>query len=144
MGRHSTRGIAMPQLSRLFFKTAIVFLIMGIAMGLQMAISGNHNVIAAHTHANLLGWVTMALFGTYYAFNPAKAETRFAHLQYLIYTVGITVLTPSLYVLYIGYEAAEPLAAVSSLVVFVGVLMFAAVVYGKAPKSTALPKRTLA
>jgi len=132
----------MPQLSRLFFKTAIVFLILGIAMGLQMAISGNHNVIAAHAHANLLGWVTMALFGTYYAFNPAKAETRFAHLQYFIYTAGIAVLAPSLYILYLGYEAIEPLAAISSLVVFAGVLMFAAVVYGKEPKSSALSNRT--
>src|SRR5690606_841068 len=106
-------GFGMPQLARLFFKTAIAFLIVGIAMGLQMAISGNHNVIGAHAHANLLGWVTMALFGTYYAFNPAKAETRFAKRQYWVYTTGVIVIVPSLYLMYLGYPAFEPLTAAS-------------------------------
>jgi hypothetical protein len=54
----------MPHLAGLYFKTAVVFLLIGISMGLQMAISGTHNVIGPHAHANLLGWVTMALFGT--------------------------------------------------------------------------------
>lgn len=123
----------MPHLSRLFFKTAIVFLIVGIAMGLQMAISGNHNVIGAHAHANLLGWVTMALFGTYYAFNPAKAATRMANLQYWVYTAGVVVIVPSLYLMYLGYAAFEPLTAISSLVILLGVLMFAVVIYSKEP-----------
>ncbi|MGK9053379.1 hypothetical protein [Neorhizobium petrolearium] len=128
----------MPQLARLYFKTAIVFLIVGIAMGLQMAISGNHNVIGAHAHANLLGWVTMALFGTYYAFNPAKAGTRFASLQYWVYTAGVVVIVPSLYLLYLGYGAFEPLAAISSLVILAGVLMFAVVIYSKEPSRAIL------
>lgn len=131
----------MPQLARLFFKTAIVFLIVGIAMGLQMAISGNHNVIGAHAHANLLGWVTMAIFGTYYALNPAKAETRLASLQYWVYTAGVVVIVPSLYMLYLGYAAFEPLTAVSSLVILLGVLMFAAVVYSKEPAAKVLTGR---
>ena len=129
----------MPQLARLFFKTAIVFLIVGIAMGLQMAISEDHNVIGAHAHANLLGWVTMALFGTYYAFNPAKAETRFAKIQYWAYTAGVVVIVPSLYLLYLGYPAVEPLTAVSSLVILLGVLMFAVVIYSKEPSPKVLP-----
>ncbi len=53
----------MPRISHLYFKTAILFLIFGIGMGLNMAISQDHSVIGAHAHCNLLGWVTMALFG---------------------------------------------------------------------------------
>jgi hypothetical protein len=41
-------------------------------MGIAMSISGVHNVTGAHAHANLLGWVTMAIFGVYYALAPAK------------------------------------------------------------------------
>jgi cbb3-type cytochrome oxidase subunit 1 len=80
-------------------------LIVGLAMGLQMAISGNHDVIGAHAHANLLGWVTMALFGTYYAFNPVKSETRFATAQFWTYTGAVVVMVPSLYLLYLRYPA---------------------------------------
>lgn len=123
----------MPYVSQLYFKTAIVFLILGIAMGLQMSISGVHNVIGAHAHANLLGWVTMAIFGGYFALNPAKAEGRFALLQYGVYTLGVVVMTPSLYLLLLGNPALEPLVAISSLIALAGVLMFAVVVFSKAP-----------
>lgn len=119
----------MPQIAQLFFKTAIVFLIVGIAMGLQMSISGNHNVIGAHAHTNLLGWVTMALFGGYYALNPAKAESKLATIHYWVYSVGVTALVPSLYLLLQGFVAVEPLVALSSLVIFAGVLVFAVVVF---------------
>ena len=85
----------MPRIADLYFKTAIVFLIIGIGMGLNMAISQNHTVTGAHAHANLLGWVTMAIFGGYHALNPKKAERRIAMIQYCIYTAGVAVMIPS-------------------------------------------------
>ena len=85
----------MPRVSELFFKTAIVFLILGIVAGLQMAISGDHGAFPAHAHINLLGWVTSAIFGGYYALNPAKAERRVAMIHYGLYTVGLVIMLPS-------------------------------------------------
>jgi len=119
----------MPRVSSLFFRTAIVFLIVGIAIGLHMSISQNHNVIGAHAHINLLGWVTSALFGGYYALNPAKAQGRLPLIQYGIYTVGVAVMGISLYLLLSGNAAMEPVVAVSSLVTFAGVLIFAWIVF---------------
>jgi hypothetical protein len=130
----------MPHVANLYFRTAILFLLLGILMGLQMAMSGQHNVIGPHAHANLLGWVTMAIFGGYLALNPAKAESRFAHLQFWIYAGGVVVMVPSLYLLYMGYAFMEPLVAVSSLVILVGVLMFAAIIFGKVPVAGGLTK----
>ena len=127
----------MPFIARLYFKTAIIFLIIGISMGLQMSISGVHNVTGAHAHTNLLGWVTMALFGGYYALNPAKATTRLATLQYGVFTFGTAIMVPSLYLMLSGYEALEPLVAVSSLIAFLGVILFAVVVYAKDVEATA-------
>jgi hypothetical protein len=119
----------MPAISQLFFKTAVVFLIVGIAMGLHMSMSDNHDVIGAHAHANLLGWVTSAIFGGYYALNPANAEQRLAVIHYWVYTIGVAGLVPSLYMLLKGNAAMEPLVAISSLVTFAGVLVFAVVVF---------------
>jgi VIT1/CCC1 family predicted Fe2+/Mn2+ transporter len=126
----------LPKLAELFFKTAIVFLIVGIGVGLQMSISGAHNVIGAHAHINLLGWVTSAIFGGYYALNPAKAEGRLALTHYGIYTTGVVVMIVSLYFLLLGNTALEPLVAAGSLITFVGVLVFAVVVFGKARASS--------
>lgn len=119
----------MPRIAQLYFKTAIIFLIIGIGMGLHMAISQDHTTLGAHAHNNLLGWVTMALFGCYHAFNPKKAEKRLAMLQYYVYTVGLVVLVPSLYLLLQGNMAMEPIVGISSVVVFIGVLMFAAIIF---------------
>lgn len=119
----------MPRVAELFFKTAILFLIAGIGIGLQMAISQNHNVIGAHAHINLLGWVTSAVFGGYYALNPKKAESRLALIHYGVYTIGVLAMTVSLYLLLLGNVAFEPVVAVSSIVTFVGVLIAAWIIF---------------
>jgi len=128
----------MPRLANLYFKTAICFLILGIIMGLQMSISHHYATSGAHAHSNLLGWVTMTIIGGYYALNPAKAETRLAQLQYWVYTAGVTVMIPSLYLLLGGNAAMEPLVAISSIVTFAGVLLFAGVIFTR-PKPIAEP-----
>lgn len=119
----------MPVISHLYFKTAIVFLIIGIATGLQMSITGSHHVIGAHAHANLLGWVTMALFGTFFALVPEKAQSRIAMIQYGTYTGGVVIMVPSLYFMLSGNPALEPLVAIGSLIAFAGVLLFAFLVF---------------
>lgn len=122
----------MPQVAQLFFKTAVVFLIVGMAMGLHMSISANHDVIGAHAHTNLLGWVSNALFGGYYALNPGKAESRLAAIHFWVYTLGVAAMVPALYLYLKGFAAMEPLVALTSLVTLAGVLVFAVVVF-KAP-----------
>lgn len=119
----------MPLVSRLYFRTAILFLIAGICVGLHMAMSQDHSVAGAHAHINLLGWVTSAVFGGYYALNPAKAERRLALVQYGIYTTGVAVMAPALLLMLAGNTALEPLVALSSFVVLAGVLLFAFIVF---------------
>lgn len=122
----------MPKVSDFFFKTAILWLILGIAAGLQMAISGDHGAFPAHAHINLLGWVTSAIFGGYYALNPAKAARKIAMIHYGLYNVGLVVMLPALYLMLQGNTALEPIVAVGSLIVAAAVLMFAVVVFSSA------------
>ncbi|EHS52769.1 hypothetical protein PDO_1355 [Rhizobium sp. PDO1-076] len=119
----------MPMLSIWFFRTAILFLIAGICLGLYMSITHEFAATGAHAHINLLGWVTMAIFGIYYALNPVQAASRIARLQYFIYTLGILVMAPSLFLMLSGNPAMEPLVAISSLVTFSGVLLFAFILF---------------
>lgn len=126
----------MPYVSQLYFKTAIAFLLVGILVGLQMSISHDHAVAGAHAHINLLGWVTSALFGGYYALSPAKARKRMALIQYGVYTLGVVVMTPALYFMLRGNPSLEPLVAISSLIAFAGVILFAVVVFSKEEASS--------
>jgi cbb3-type cytochrome oxidase subunit 1 len=132
----------MPRVSQLFFKTAVIFLIIGIGMGLKMSISGTHNVTGAHAHANLLGWVTMALFGSYYALNPIRAGSKLALVHFGIYTAGVTIMIPALYLMLSGLPSLVPAVAVGSVTAFLGVIVFAAIVFApvrKRPISIAHP-----
>src|SRR5690606_12173584 len=114
----------MPSLANLYFRTAILFLIAGICVGIYMSMSGNHAVVGAHAHINLLGWVTSAVFGTYLALNPAKAAGLLPRLQYGIYVLGVIVMSASLYLMLEGNAALVPVVAAASIITFVGVLLF--------------------
>lgn len=121
----------MPQISQIFFKTAVIWLIIGLAIGLQMGMSGSHTAIATHAHVNLLGWVTSALFGGYYALNPAKAQKRLAMVHYAIYTFGLVIMLPALYFMELGNPTLEPLVGIASLITFAGVLVFAVLMFSR-------------
>ena len=119
----------MPALSRFYFLTAICFLIAGILLGLKMAMTQDFSAVGAHAHINLLGWVTMSIFGTYHALNPSGASSMLAKLQACIYVLGVLVMAPALYLFLTGTQSAESVVAVASIVVFIGVLMFAAIIF---------------
>lgn len=119
----------MPKIAKMYFVTAICFLVAGILVGLKMSITRDFAAAGAHAHINLLGWVTMAIFGTFHALNPRGAGTLLAKLQYYVYTGGVIVMTPALYLLLTGNPSMEPVVGAASLVVFSGVLMFAAIIF---------------
>jgi cbb3-type cytochrome oxidase subunit 1 len=111
------------------FVAAALAALTGMGLGMYMGLSHNFALAPAHAHINLLGWVTMAIFGIYYALNPVQATSRIARLQYFVYTLGILVMAPSLFLFLTGNTAMEPLVAISSLVTFSGVLLFAFILF---------------
>jgi hypothetical protein len=56
--------------SVLSFQAAVLFIVAGMIWGLEMAISNDHSAMPAHAHLNLLGWVSLFLFGIYYQAIP--------------------------------------------------------------------------
>jgi hypothetical protein len=119
----------MPRISRLFIKTATIFLVLGVGLGLQMGIAKDHSAMPAHAHILLLGWVTSGLFGGYYALQPAKAGWRVAMAHYVVYVLGMVIMLPALYLKYTGYPQFEPLLAGGSMIVGLGILIFAYVIF---------------
>ena len=115
--------------SSLSFRLAVLFVIVGMAMGIGMAASQNHAIMPAHAHLNLLGWVSLFLFGIYYERRPALDRSRLALVQVAIWSVGTVVLTIAVAALHLGYTAADPVAALASLIVLAGMVLFAYCVF---------------
>ena len=98
-------------------------------MGIAMAIARDHAVMPAHAHLNLLGWVSLFLFGIYYRLNPALERSRLAFVQVVVWSVGTVVLTLGVAAIHLGHDAAEPIAAVASFIVLASMLLFAYLVF---------------
>lgn len=127
----------MPSVSHLFFRAGILFLLVGIGLGLAMSITQVHDVIGAHAHINLLGWVTSAIFGGYYALNPAKAEGLLPRIHFWLYTAGVVIMSASLYLLLKQTPGMEPFVAAGSLLTAAGIVLAAWVIF--TPTAAAAP-----
>jgi len=94
---------------------------------------GAHNDFAAapaHAHLNLVGWVTMALYGTFYAL-AQNYSVRLAWIQFWISCLGIVVMIPSLFLLLLNGNDPkfEPGITAGSIIVFLGMALFAVSVF---------------
>ena len=110
--------------SSLSFRLAVLFVIAGMAMGIGMAASQDHSIMPAHAHLNLLGWVSLFLFGIYYERRPALDASKLAVVQVVLWSVGTVALTVAVAAIHLGYTAADPIAALASLVVLAGMVLF--------------------
>jgi peptidoglycan/LPS O-acetylase OafA/YrhL len=127
--------------SSLSFKLAVLFVIIGIGMGIGMAASQNHSIMPAHAHLNLLGWVSLFLFGIYYERRPTLDTSRLAMIQVSLWSVGTVILTVAVAAIHLGYTAADPVAGLASLLVLVAMVLFAYFVFR--PATSVLPEPTV-
>ena len=110
-----------------FFMTAIVYVTLGMIWGIVMAATGAHRLAAAHAHLNLVGWVTLALFGIYYHLVPAAGEHLLAKVHFAVATAGVVLIVPGIAMALTG--AGELLAKVGSVLTLASMLLFAVVVF---------------
>ncbi|WP_262299218.1 hypothetical protein [Microvirga sesbaniae] len=125
--------------SSLSFKLAVLFVIAGMAMGIGMAASQDHSIMPAHAHLNLLGWVSLFLFGIYYERRPSLDRSRLAMIQVVIWSIGTIVLTVAVAALHLGYTAFDPVAALASLIILAAMVLFAYFVFRPARDTAASP-----
>jgi hypothetical protein len=115
--------------SKLCFLAAVLAAIAGMLWGLDMAISENHAAAPAHAHLNLLGWVSLFLFGTFYRLHPQLDATKLALAQVWVWIIGTIIMAIGIGLISNGTTSAEPIAAVGSLIVLADMLLFAWLVF---------------
>jgi hypothetical protein len=117
----------MKSLPAWFFATAALFALCGMVWGIQMSASHDHTLSPAHGHLNLIGFVAMAVFGTYYALTPRAAETRLAVLHFGLVTATVLILTPGIVLAITG--RGETLAQIGSVLAVLSMALFAFTVF---------------
>ena len=115
--------------SALSFQAAVAFVVAGMIWGIVMAISEDHSAMPAHAHLNLLGWVSLFLFGIYYRLHPSLEDAKSAIVQVWIWIIGTIILAIGVALLHTGHTIGDPIAAVGSFVVLLDMLLFGWLVF---------------
>ena len=118
-----------------FMLAAILFVLIGMLLGLYMGPSQDMRLVPVHVHLNLVGWATMMLFGLYYRGDAVAAASALARWHFWIAFVGMAVMAIGLTGLYLGNASFELAALVGSVLTLISILIFAWVVWQAAMRS---------
>lgn len=105
----------MHGLGKSFFATALFYGLLGILLGLRMAIAKDHAQLVTHAHILVIGWVSFAIFGMFYSFYGSTAPRLLSLLHFWLAQASFAGLAVGLWLLFSGLPQYEPIAAVSSL-----------------------------
>lgn len=121
----------MPRVSAAFFAVGIVCVLGGMLLGMHMGATNNMLLMPAHAHLNLVGWVSMALYGTFYALERETMLPRLAWLNFVVSTLGIIVMMPSLVIFLNSGNDPKwgPAMSAGEGIVALGALIFAVSVF---------------
>ncbi|TWI64201.1 hypothetical protein IP91_02967 [Pseudoduganella lurida] len=114
----------------LWIKLAVLYLIIGVGMGIAMGATENFTLRPVHAHVNLLGWTTLALSGLIYTVFPAAGTTRLARIHFWLLNLAIPVMMGSLACLLLkGDTRVLPALVASEIVAAASILAFAANIF---------------
>jgi hypothetical protein len=115
--------------SSLLMRCAVVFLLIGLVMGIAMGMSHSFSLAPAHAHLNLTGFVLPFIAGLYYRAVPeadggllAKIQATLAIVGAIIFPAGLAAMTE------IGAQY-EPVVAAGSFCVLLSIALFAWLVF---------------
>ena len=115
----------MPRVSAAFFMTGALCLLIGMCWGMGMAMTENFVLAPAHAHLNLLGWVTMSIYGAFYALTRETMSVRLAWINYACSALGVAIMIPTLAVyLSTGNQALGPVIGIGGALNIIAILTF--------------------
>ena len=122
------------RLSNAFLRLAVVFILIGVGLGYYMGSTQNFTAAPVHAHINLLGWVSMFLYGLFYRANPDAAEGLLPKVHFWAALVGFLIFMPALAVEVLQVKSMLALAQIGLIagptIVVVGMILFAVIVFG--------------
>lgn len=119
----------MNSLASRFLRVAVIYALMGMALGIGMGVAYDFTLRGVHTHLNLLGWVSMAIAGLFYRTIPEAAEGLLPSVQFWLANLGMLGLVGAIALISSGYAWALPIAIVSSILVIAAMALFAVIVF---------------
>jgi hypothetical protein len=126
----------MPRVSKAFFLCAVVYGLCGMSLGVYMGASEDHTLMPVHAHVNLLGWVSLAIMGGFYALVGERAPIKLAWVNFGLSNLGVLLVGPLLArLLLTGDKAVIPFMVLGELGLILGMVTFGVAVLKTQPKA---------
>jgi hypothetical protein len=125
-----TIGRGDNQMTGLLFRTSVLLGVIGMVLGIVMGIRQDFALAPAHAHLNLAGFVVPFLSALYYRAVPGAAEGVVAKIQAAAAIVGAILFPIGIAGVTVGdHDRFMPVVVSGSLIVLLGMLLFAFVVF---------------
>jgi hypothetical protein len=99
----------------IWLKLAVLYLIVGVAIGIMMGASGDFTLRPVHAHINLLGWATMALAGLVYSIYEQAGRSVLARIHFWLANISMPLMAVSLALVLKGNATVVPALVVSEV-----------------------------
>lgn len=123
------------EISNICFILAAIMALVGMGMGIYMGSAQDFTLAPAHAHLNLLGWVTMAIYGLYHQrFGGTPGRLRW--VQVVLGGLGAPAMAAGLALLLTSPAGSDPYARgetaviVGSTLALLSMLLFLVVILG--------------
>jgi hypothetical protein len=125
--------LRLPDVPNFCFLLASVTIVIGMSLGLYMALARDHQLMPVHAHLNVIGWLSLFMLGLYYRAHPA-ARGLCVRLQVTALAAGYLLMTTSLAALltlggnlFLAGALAGSVLLILSMVLLVGIVWRASV-----------------
>ncbi|HEY5798963.1 MAG TPA: hypothetical protein VIT92_02015 [Burkholderiaceae bacterium] len=126
MNTSDSRTVQLSTAGVIWLQLSVVYLIVGVGMGIAMGASHDFTLRPVHAHINLLGWATMALAGLVYTLFPAAAASKLARLHFWLHNISLPLFMLMLGLVVQGNLAVVPVLVIAQFLAAASVLVFAA------------------
>lgn len=121
-----------------FVLTGLGYAIIGLALGIFMAASKDHGHLVTHAHIMLIGFVVSFIYGLCHKLWLNNIVTKLSQVQFYVHQLGTLGVVIGLFLYYgkfVSLETIDPFLAVSSIAVFIGMVLMK-VLFIKTMKNT--------
>ena len=115
--------------STLLLRVSTVLLLVGLCIGIGMAMKQDFRLAPTHAHLNLVGFVIMFLAGLYYRMVPEAEAMGLAKLHSILHIAAAIIMPIGIATLTLINPSYEIIAVVGALTFLVAMIIFTIVLY---------------
>jgi uncharacterized membrane protein len=113
-------------MARRYVIIALGYAILGMLLGIHMAMTQNHGQLVTHAHILLVGFVVSFVYGLLYRVWNLDDSGMLQKIQFYCHQAGTLIMIVGLYLLYgiiVAPDVLEPVLAIGSLLVLAAMIM---------------------